>query len=782
MERRASFNIPAQDLNSAVLAFAERAGIRVFYDVSRVQGLRSNGVTGDFTPAEALDRLLSGTGLTFRFTAANAVELEKLPQTGQLAPGVTQLDPVRVQGTGVPSQAVIGNAPPPYAGGQVATGSQLGLLGNRDLMDTPFNTTSYTAKKAQDQQAKTVKEVLVDDPSIRAQRRDGGPGDDNVYIRGFQVGAAAVAYGGLYGILPISSISSQIGERVEVLKGPSAMLNGMSPYGGFIGGTVNLVPKRAPNEDLNQVGVGYATAGQYGGNVDVARRFGGDKEVGVRLNGAYKSGPTDVGSNTDQRGLALLGLDFRGNSVRLSGDVGYQTQYVGGVIPYIGLAVGIPLPWAPDARTNQGPSWSFQERRDLFGVVRGEVDLTDNVTAYAAFGARDSRIGSLYSVRANITNFNGAAAVTAPLNLSGYTTTISGEAGLRSIVDTGPFRHEVALTASMYGERAGSGTAAGAGYASNVYNPTTTAVRPNIAAATAPITSTTNLTSYGLADTLSVAEKRIQLTLGGRLQTVDALNYDPVTGAPTTGYYANALSPSVALVIKPWQNVSLYGNWIQGLQQGATVATPFANAGEIFPPYKSTQYEAGIKVDWGKFTTTASLFQISQPSVVTDVVTNTQSVSGEQVNRGFELNFFGEVTEGVRLLGGLMLLDPKLTKTAGGATDNWIAPFSPGTQANVAAEYDLPFVPGLTVAGRVVYTSAQYIDTTLPRRSLPEWTRFDAGLRYKFDNPAAHGKPLVARLNAENLLGANYWEGGNAATTLFLGAPRSVRFSLTADF
>ena len=71
----------------------------------------------------------------------------------------------------------------------------------------------------------------------------------------------------------------------------------------------------------------------------------------------------------------------------------------------------------------------------------------------------------------------------------------------------------------------------------------------------------------------------------------------------------------------------------------------------------------------------------------------------------------------------------------------------------------------------------------MPRRSLPEWTRFDLGARYTFDNPGAKGKPLVARVKVENLFDANYWQGGNSATAgLFVGAPRTFRVSLTADF
>jgi iron complex outermembrane receptor protein len=781
-ERRLTFNIPAQELNGAILAFAEKTSIRVFYDVSRVQGLRSNGAAGELTPAEALGRLLAGTGLTFRFTAANAVELDKPPQSGQLPPGVMHLDPIQVQGYPVPAQAMIDNLPPPYAGGQVATGGQLGLLGNRPVMDTPFNQTSYTAKKAQDQQAKTLRDVLIDDPSVRGFRADGGVGADAFYIRGFSFPSGAnVTYGGLYGMLPSASIMAELAERIEVLKGPSAMLNGMPPNG-VIGGTVNVVPKRAPDEDLTQVTANYGSSAQFGGHADVARRFGADKQFGVRFNGVFKAGRTDVQYNSDQRSLAVLGLDFRGDHVRVAADLGFQYQYIGGVIPYLGVANGVQLPWAPAARTNPGGQpWGYTYRKDLFGVVRAEVDMTEWMTAYAAVGAHDSRVQGLYSANVIVTNFNGVATSNAPQNRSEYSTFLTAQAGLRALADTGPIGHEFAVDASTLTQDSGFPNVAGTAFATNIYNPTIIA-QPNIATPAMTKFASQGLSSLGLADTLSAADKRIQLTVGARLQQVTAANFDRTTGKQTTGYDQSALSPSAALVFKPWKNVSLYGNWIQGLQQGTIVQPPFTNAGEVFPPFKSTQYEAGVKVDWGKFTTTASVFQISQPSILTDVAANTQFLGGEQRNQGFELNVFGEPTTGVRLLGGIMLLNAVLAKTQGGLTDGWVAPFSPGFNLNLAGEWDLPFVNGLTVNGRVIYTGSQYIDTTWPRRSLPNWTRFDLGVRYAFENPGAPNKLLVARFNVENVLDANYWAGGNGADSLFLGTPRLFRLSLTADF
>jgi len=773
------FAIPAQPLGAALMQFAQQSGWQVSAHGDLVQGKTSPGVSGTMTPEQAIARLLAGTGLAASVTGVNTITVTGL--AGGL-PGAMQLDPVQVQGYPVPSQAMIDNIPPPYAGGQVATGSQLGLLGNRNVMDTPFNQSSYTAKKAQDQQAKTVRDVLVDDPSVRSNRRTYGPGDDNVIIRGFQVSSTATAYGGLYGMLPTSSISAELAERVEVLKGPSAMLNGMAPNGGFIGGTINVVPKRAPDTDLTQVTAGYASVGQVGGHADVARRFGDDKQFGVRVNGVFRAGQTDVEWNADQLGLGVVGLDFRGQRVRLSADLGYQGQYVNGMIPFLALSGGVALPWAPNATKNPGQPWGYYQKKDLFGVARAEVDLAENVTAYATFGAHDYRVTTLASALVTVTNFNGTATSFTPRNTSSYSTYLSGEAGIRGFVDTGPIRHELSLIGTIFQQYTGAGAVDGTPFATNIYNTTVTA-QPNLATPAANLASTANLSSFGIADTLSAAGKRIQLTVGARLQQVQAANYDPTSGAKTSNYDQSAVSPSVALVVKPfWENVSFYANWIQGLQQGTIVSVPFTNAGEIFPPFKSTQYEAGVKVDWGKLTTTASVFQISQPSILTNIATNTQVLGGEQVNQGLELNFFGEITEGVRVLGGAMFLSAVLSKTQGGLTNGWIAPFSPGAQFNLAGEWDLPFAQGLTVLGRVIYTGPQYIDTTFPRRTLPEWTRLDVGARYAFDNPAAKGKLLVARFNVDNVLGVNYWEGGSGTTSLYIGAPRSFRLSLSADF
>jgi len=76
--------------------------------------------------------------------------------------------------------------PPVYAGGQVATGARLGLLGNVDVMDTPFNTTSFTSELIENQQARTLADVVRNDPSVR-YTTSSGHAYENFRIRGFDV-------------------------------------------------------------------------------------------------------------------------------------------------------------------------------------------------------------------------------------------------------------------------------------------------------------------------------------------------------------------------------------------------------------------------------------------------------------------------------------------------------------------------------------------------------------------------------------------------------------------
>jgi iron complex outermembrane receptor protein len=82
----------------------------------------------------------------------------------------------------------------------------------------------------------------------------------------------------------------------------------------------------------------------------------------------------------------------------------------------------------------------------------------------------------------------------------------------------------------------------------------------------------------------------------------------------------------------------------------------------------------------------------------------------------------------------------------------------------------------------VVHTGSQQVNIA-NTVELDAWTRLDAGVRYAFE---AGGRPLTVRARIENLMDEDQWVavGGYSTTAsyLTLGAPRSLRVSISADF
>ncbi|MDU0958099.1 MAG: TonB-dependent receptor, partial [Bradyrhizobium sp.] len=244
---------------------------------------------------------------------------------------------------------------------------------------------------------------------------------------------------------------------------------------------------------------------------------------------------------------------------------------------------------------------------------------------------------------------------------------------------------------------------------------------------------------------------------------------------------ASVWTPAYAVIVKPVDRVSLYANYVEGLQTPVIVPGTFANGGTVFPPTSTKQTETGIKVDFGRITTTASLFDISQRNAITVVSgsSSTQQLDGMQRNRGAEFNIFGEITPEFRVLGGVTYIHAVQEKTTNGTYDGKRAIGVPQLAVNLGAEWDTPFVRDLTLTGRVIYTSAQYVNqaNTL---SLPDWTRVDLGARYTFTSPW-NGKPIVVRASVENVFNKAYWASAYSGV-ITLGAPRTYLVSTTFNF
>nr|WP_244522952.1 TonB-dependent siderophore receptor [Devosia sp. YR412] len=701
----------------------------------------------------------------------------------------TLLDRLIVEGWegSAPPTGTIGQTAPAYAGGQAVSGTQLGVLGNVSVFDAPFSVSGYSAKLIRDQQAKTLADVVLNDPTVR---NDASPFSerDAFFIRGFSVTNLDTAFDGLFYLAnPRRSFMEGI-DQVQVLKGPSTLLNGGL---GRVGGTINLVPKRAADEPLTRITSTYSSDSQLWTHLDLGRRFGAANELGVRVNGSYRNGNTPYNNNQAEVGVASVALDYRGERLRASLDYNHSTQNINAPTSlFNSAAAGVVIPAAPNGRINLSSPFEYHDSTYNMVASRVEYDVLPNTTIYAAGGA-SAYHEDFVSSSHQIVNANGNATATLaiqPQQIVG----VSGEIGVRSEFETGPIGHKVNISAarSLNQNYRGGFVAASLGlpaaYATNIYTPRYLPDGSvNIAAlprsGNLPLFAELTSTSLAISDTMSLLDDRIQLTLGARYQNFVSQSYNTTPGA-TFGQrnYFNEdgrWSPAIAMTARVNDNLSVYGNYVEALTEGPSAPRTASNVGQIFPPVVTRQREMGVKYDGGAFGVTAGLFEIEQPNGFNSPG-GVFSVSGLQVNRGLELSVFGEPFDGLRLLGGVTFMDAKLAKTLNGTLDGKLVPGVPETAFNLYGEYDIPWLEGLTATGRLVYSGSTFYDQANTQK-VADWTRVDVGMRYAIEGP--HGKPVEFKANIENLFDNNYW-ASSARGYLAAGAPRTFKISVSSEF
>lgn len=489
------------------------------------------------------------------------------------------------------------------------------------------------------------------------------------------------------------------------------------------------------------------------------------------------AGDTAINNNSDQLAAVTVGLDYRGSTTRLDADFAYQNRRIIGAQAGVFLAPGVQAPAAPNASTNFYQPWEFYATNDTYGMMRFEHDLAPDLTAFLKVGGRRTN-GAFLLTLPMILDAQGNTASLIDGKYINYNETLSAETGARGRFDTGPIAHEAVLSGSYLRTQIGNANFFTGSSPSNIYSPVY-APSPNLAAAPtgSPLASVSVLESIALMDAMSAADGRIQLIGGVRAQKIQVSNFSTATGLPTPGYDQSAWTPSLSVVVKPLSMLSIYTNYIEALEQGPTASVGTINAGEVFAPFVSRQFEFGAKVDLGNFGATLSAFQILRPNAFTDPATNALVVSGQQRNRGIEFTMFGEPLPGFKPLGGFTVLEAIQTNTPNGTANGKYAVGIPTFQANVGFDWTTPFAKGLALTSRLIYTAGTYVDVA-NTQPIPAWTRMDLGARYSFERN--DGKPLTLRANVINVGNNNYWM--STGTYLTQGQPRTFLLSLTADF
>lgn len=755
--RLIAFDIPAQDLNGALLSFADRAGVEIFYELATVQGLRSAPVTGALTAQQALGQLLAGTGFTFRFTGAGRVVLERIAGEGAM-----QLDPVTVEGASpaAPEETAWGPVQ-----GYVAKRSASATKSDTPIQETPQSISVIGKDQIEAQQPNSVTDALRYTAGVVAESR----GLDNRYdwmiIRGFDAssfvyrdGLAAQGTNGRmepYGL-----------ERIEVVKGPSSVTYGqMAP-----GGIVNAVTKRPTDSPLREIEVIGGSFDHREVRFDVSDNLTGNKEWSARLTGLIRESDTFVNYAVDNRRFIAGALSWKPSAdTDLTVLVDYrkdQTSFPSW-LPASGTVLYNPYgeisrdfyTGDPDLNSMSrdhvsvgytfdhtfNDTWSFSQR-----VRYSKVEVPDFFVLSARGIAADNR-----TLRRNL---------------------FAGETSQEDIVvdshvvartATGLVAHEILLGIDFlrddYVFNYGFGTDTGLDLFSPDYS--RTLIRPDIDDGSDTLSRQVGLYAQ---DQMKIADKWV-LSLGGRQDYVhsEITNYGE---SEHTSQNDKAFTWKSGLMFLSDSGISPYVSYATSFQPNNTSGT--AQDGSAFTPTTAKQYEAGMKYQPPGYNSfiTASLFDLTQTDVLTTDPTdsNFNIQIGEVRSRGLELEGTASLDDGWRMVSALTVMDSEITKSNNG--DQGLRQIGvPRYMASLWADYTFSdgYLEGLRLGGGARYIGEAIGDTGAPIFYVPDYAVFDAMISYKLTDSVELG------LNAKNLLDQEY-ATCRSATQCVWGTGRTV--------
>lgn len=268
------FDIAPQALASALNQFSAQTGWEVGYAAELARGVQSQGVQGEFQPAQAVAQLLAGTGLGFDFSGPRALILKRLPEE----PGALELSTTSVTGTA--SLGGLTEHTGSYTTGAVTVGGKA----PHSLRETPQSVSVITRQRMEDQGLTSLAKVLDQTTGITLV----GDGDANTKVlsRGFsltnmQVDGGAPAYREqTYDTLADTTAY----DHIQVLRGSDGLFGGT----GEPAGAINLVRKRALAETQLKFATSAGSWDNYRTEVDVTGPLGFDGALRGRMAASHE--------------------------------------------------------------------------------------------------------------------------------------------------------------------------------------------------------------------------------------------------------------------------------------------------------------------------------------------------------------------------------------------------------------------------------------------------------------------------------------------------------------
>ncbi|NOS75628.1 MAG: TonB-dependent receptor [Methyloglobulus sp.] len=729
------FNIPAQALDNALTELADTADLKLLFQSAVVRNLKSHAVSGNYTPKQALDIMLDGTGLNSRSTGTNAVTIEKQTakmvnqnvalvgkEPGQGSGGDTTLPKITVEADSAYDPEYYAD---PYNKDYVLPNATAGTKTDTPIMETPLNVQVISKQVLKDQQVINLGQALKNVSGVttggfgNVSTGNTGAPIQNINLRGFasetffrngfrlQQGAASREMANV--------------ESVEVLKGPAAILYGLVEPGGMVNVTTKQ-PLVTPYYALTQQ---FGSYDLYRTTIDTTGPLTKSKDLLYRMNFSYENSGSfrDFVFNDSLFLAPVLKWNISPNT-QATLEMEYQHKKFGadtGYVPIINNRIlnipisrnyGEPSPGEQD-NIFVGLNWSHQFNDDWAIKHRFSANKVDSdvpLASYPAFQLGDPlELANFQSFFPNV-NFDNPNRVyrRTYFNQKANTDTYSTNLDLTGHFETFGLKHTLLIGGDYYridqDSRSVNDDATinnwlfnGGPEPSNIdlFNPVHPGRNPGVIDPASFVRTITKTDQYGL-----YAQDQIKLpynlhVMGGiRYQYLhqSSENQDS-SGAitpqdPTT---QDAVTPRVGILWQPQSWLSLYANFAESF--GANVGRAFVSPGvtKSIDPSSATQYEGGIKTEFfgGRLRAALAYYDLTKTNVASgdanpghDCGGGPGSCSiaiGEIRSRGPELDIYGEILPGWNVIATWANTDIRITKT-NSLNEQFLGVISPGSR------------------------------------------------------------------------------------------------------
>ncbi len=764
-----NYQISSGTLSHALSQFAGSAGILLSVDARLTDGKSSKGLEGEYTVEEGFQKLLAGTGLVHVFSGGNTVTLKVLEKSdADTLSVVTVVDQVDDKEYAVYS-------------------SSTALKTDTPLMQTPASIQVIPKTVLHDQQAYRLEDVLKNVSGVQSYHAYGGD-HENYVMRGFL--QSTVNYRN--GIrIPFTKFDLANIDRVEVLKGASAMMYGFGDPGGMIT-TVTKQPSSTPHYSLEQR---FGSFDFYRTEASATGPLSKKNGLNYRMDFSY----LDRGSFRQ-----YMGNDRIFFAPTVSWDAtpdtkltfAYEHYEDNNAYDYGTPAIGNQLARIPISRTLTGVVGERNHTNNNLYDFRIDHRINNNIklNAGAVASQYDKYWNNVYLATVNQTpgaNFGnvGRRQWLGPEKGNTLTSWINGTFDF----ETYGVKHKFLLGTEYYSSDVNYQVSSGNTIDTiNIFN-------PNIA----PISDATlnqfrNLSPNSIVATDSTTKAlylQDQLTFWNSLHIMGGFRYDWVErdqslswwatpAAPTAGIDSRTddfVSPRAGILYEASDWLSLFGNFSESFGP----ASDYDNGGQkLYDLFTATQFEGGVKTQFfdGKLNASVAYFDLERTQFFqdpnSDLINMSIPVKGK--SKGVEFDMQGQIYEGLSLIGTYAYTDAKITNDlTAPANVGHRLPYAPTHQGSAWLKYDFnnDILKGFTLGAGVYLSGRRYGDAANSYYDRA-YTRLDLMAGYKRKLGAVN---LTTQVNINNVNDAEYYVLRSRRTNL-PAEPLSVMGSVKLEY